>query len=139
MRKAVSILEQITVHLPEIKLALGERWPIFADQMRAQAPSFENLADEAALEKAANQLLSLFVANDAIVEVMTRPVAEETRRVRLANIRHYLDRQEPASQIDLETIANRFYLLCQNPDQAADPSQPEATLKDSAANSEKEV
>lgn len=131
MLKAVSILEQIMVHLPEIKQALGKRWSGFAEQIQRQATSFRDLADEGALMQGANQLLALFVIDEAIVEVMTRPVSPEIRQLRLPlNVRRYLDRYEPADKIELKTVANRFYLLCENPDQAAEPSQPDAQARD---------
>ena len=120
-RKSLSILEQITIHLPEIKQVLGNRWPVFTRQIQAQAPLFENLTTGAVLDQAANQLLALFVADDAVVDVMTRPVSDETRRTRLpSNIRHYLDQQEPAIKVDLETVANRFIEICRDPDKAAE-------------------
>lgn len=42
--RALSILKQLTVHLPEIKEVLGERWPDFSRQIRAHTRPFAYLA-----------------------------------------------------------------------------------------------
>lgn len=138
MQKALSILEQIAVHLPEIKRTLGKNWPGFAGQMRALAASFENLVDQAALDAAADQLMLLFVVDDQIVDVMTRPVSAEMKQIPLlSNLRHYLDRHEPARVIPLKTVANRFILLCREPDKAAEPDQADAEGLDNVSEKEK--
>ena len=106
MRKELSILTILTVHLPEIQQALGGRWPDLADQLRAQASDFENLADEGALAGAVNQLLGLFMMNEVAHEILTRPELTGVRQ----------PRPKAEAELTLETIANRFYDLCTKPD-----------------------
>ncbi len=125
MQKTLSILNMLITHLPEIKEALGERWLDFVSKMRAQATSFENLTDETALIDAANQLLGIFVLDETVVEVITRPTHTKES---ITTTRHYLDHRVPPQSIDLQTVANRFYMLCQEPDKVIELAQTD--LKD---------
>lgn len=118
MHKVISILGILTDHLPEIKQALGERWPIFADQMRAQATSFEKITNEGDLAEATNQLLGLFMMDETTREILTRP--------RTTGTRHPQPKVE--SEISLETIANRFYELCSQPDKVAKLDDPDKSM-----------
>jgi hypothetical protein len=108
MRKALSALELLTTHLPGIKQALDERWPAFAGQMQAQARLFVDVADENALTESVNQLLRLFILDVTAREIITRPDSTEPTR----QPQPMADEETP-----LQTLANRFYLLCQRPDE----------------------
>lgn len=109
MRDAEMILSEVVLFLPTIRQELGNDWPAFADQLRAQAQHFNNLSDAAALDKSANQLYGLFMKNETAREVILslsgasdlemapKPVAE--------------------SALSLNTITNRFSLLCEQIDE----------------------
>lgn len=118
MQIALSILALLNHHLPEIKQALGEQWPAFAAKIQALAPLFENLTDETALTEAVNrQLLGLFMTNQTAAEILCRSEEGDA----LPGERIYLDKgHKPAQFIQLDTIANRFYLLCRYADRVAE-------------------
>jgi hypothetical protein len=136
MQKALSILAMLEAHLPDIKQALGTGWPALAGQVQTRASSFQNLANEQALVQAANQLLGLLIKDETAREILTRPGEGGSSSQRIA-----LDRREPPKVIRLETIANRFYLLCSQIDKVADSSLDEVVAEDNrkrAASSKRE-
>jgi hypothetical protein len=98
-------LTLLTTCLPEIRQRLGQDWPAFAYEMRAQAMLFVNPTDEVALDEAVNQLLGLFLDGGTVEEIITRPDAMKRRPDPIAD------------DVSLQTIANRFYLFCQKADE----------------------
>ena len=111
MQTALLILVRIETRLSEIKKALGERWPTFAEQIRIQVDSLTNLKDEVAQDEAANQLLGFLIADETIEEIL---FPEEDR--------------EPDPDFapkDLETVANRIYVLCSEADKATEQTSPD--------------
>ena len=150
MQKALSILVMLITDLPVIKQELGDHWPAFADQMRAQATLFEGLADEAALTKAANQLLALFLDGKIVEEVITRPLSERAEVKGLpGTIRHYLDNREPTDTINIPAVANIFYDLSKTADEEAarasldqlltKKSQPDPATEEASSKKEKQA
>ena len=124
MQKASYIFDQIIIYLPEIKQTLNEAWPAFMTKLQSQTALFENVSDESGLDAAANQLLGIFVADNVIVEIMTRPVSNGVR------FRHYLDNHEPQVTIELEGDRNKFVMLCRNPNEFLDQNQLKANDED---------
>lgn len=105
IQKASINLTLLTTCLPEIKQKLGQDWPNFAHKMRQQAILFEHPVNEVALYEAINQLLGLFLDGGIVEEIITRPDAIKRRPHPITD------------DVSLQTIANRFYLLCEKTDE----------------------
>lgn len=105
MQRSLLILEDLLVHLPAIKGELkSENWSIFSNQIQEQATSFEKLADDQSLTGAANQLLRLFLENETVLEIITRPDSGNIRSIRLP-------KPQAEEEIHLETRPNIFCLF----------------------------
>ncbi len=117
MSEEMSKVEEVALYLPEIvcfpeiKSTLGERWPTFVHQMQATTASFEDVADETALQEAIKQILFIFLDDAEITEIITRPdpdkIIKKGRR----------PQPSAKSKVDLQTIANRFVWLIDKPDE----------------------
>ena len=121
MREVLATLAMMVARLPEIKQALGEAgWPVFAEQMCSRATSFQNVEDESALTDAAEQLLRLFMADARVRAIMLRynPADDDPLAFVLtpSERRHPSNSQPPPEYVKLDTVANRFFLLCERAD-----------------------
>jgi hypothetical protein len=129
MQKALSILDMLSINVGDIKKGLDpQRWTTLAQQIRQFAVTFEDVEDETALTNAANRLLGILITDEIAREILTRPAAGERGS---SGQRHSLDRRDPSKIIRLETIANRFYLLCSQIDEVAKTSLDEVESHDS--------
>lgn len=116
-----SILAKLSTHLPQIKLTLGERWPDFAAQMQAQAALFENLADETALVRSADQLYGLFMRDETIRNILNSPSSHLGGMIRHPDP---IARPGGKDKVPLQMTANRFILLCKKPNEVAEQEDP---------------
>ena len=129
MQKALSILEMLSTNLGEIKRELDpKRWAILAQQIRQSAAEFEEVGEETALTKAANRLLGIVITDETAREILTRPTTGERGP---SGQRHSLDRRDPPKEVRLETVANRFYLLCSQIDEVVETSLDEVMAENS--------
>ena len=120
MSEALLIFAEIITHLPKIKQTLGEkRWPDFANQIRTQAALFKGLSDKAALEEVANELYDLFLEDEIACDIITQPGVEVIK----------FPQPRSASELYLQTITNRFYMLCERIDEVAEQNNPAEYLE----------
>jgi len=150
VKDAESILGRFTGHLAEIKQAVGEQqWADFAVQMGEREKVFAELEakiastqDEAELDNleetltdAANQMLAILVTNEAAEEILVESASSEAGvRSLLRASRHYTKEEDRTEQaVDLQTIANSFYLLAKYADKFADGISFEQITKDANA------
>lgn len=130
------IFELLKIGLPQIKRALGARWPGLANQIQNQAESFRRVQAQAAgvdettgaelnpiLYRTANQLLFILLKNE-----IAQQIIEQT------NMSFERSPNPPIHSITtLSTVANRFYLLCQKIDEAIEYGDIEAFLRQAEA------
>ena len=131
MQNTLLILDLLETHQVEITAVLAAKRPLFIPSLQTHQQTLAQLKRQAAslpdndkpltpaqlavqtdvkhaLSVAANDLLQLFLQDDTITEIITRPPKSHDS---LSERRGYLDNYEPQSRIPLQGIANDFYLL----------------------------
>ncbi|MFL5807183.1 MAG: hypothetical protein ACJ8CR_36315 [Roseiflexaceae bacterium] len=104
---AARFLLGIIESLPAIRVAIGDRWPVFADQLRAHVALFESLESEDALVEAIERLLEIFDQEETAYNIFLLSSAFESA---------HRGASEPAEELSTTSIAEQGRQLCADPD-----------------------
>jgi hypothetical protein len=118
MQTTVAMLAVVTTCLPEIQRTLGQaRWPAFADRLRGFAATFQDLASEADLTRAVDELMGFLYEDEQVSDLITEiELADVDTRWLFGDRHHPSNREPPPVIVKLDTVANRFFLLCEHAD-----------------------
>lgn len=114
MDEFLDLVETLEARMDQIRTVLGgEDWFKFSAQLKNLAPDFGAVRDETDLARAIDDLYEVCEEWGPVSVILRGSAAGQDRA----------PNAQPASQQDIQGIANRFLVVVRNPETTADRSQ----------------